>query len=542
LPARARFAPKNIKSFIYHVTKRDLGGNILRNTSSISATRVNKEGFPSFSQPLELMIVQNLTCNIIEPTFYDTQGAALQQSLNLYKQAINECPDFLAKAATCARNNGFMRLQPIIAAVFLSTKFPKNKFERVFNRVVLTPKDLFDFMLLCKNVFGVRKGLGRKIKSVIKRWLSNNLSEYWAIKYRKELKIATKLVHVSREEMNDKYNIVAWLHKFSRQDEAVAAEMLSKMPKIKQYEMLKRASDEEEVLKLIKGGQIPHEVATSIVKPDARIWEAMIKQMPYFALLRHLNALNKNGVFNDSNNIGYIVDRLTDVNAMEKAKILPFRLFTAWKVASSNGVPARILNALAIALEKSFVNMPEITGKVIVGIDVSGSMTTRVRKAKYRFIEIAAIFGAALAKKCKDVTLIPFDHQEHEFDHRSHGKIMGIVDYLSAIRGGGTDLAIPVKAMIDRGIKADVLLEITDNEEWIYHGVMACLKEYRDSVNPDLQAFLLRIDPYINDSALDLSDPRNHVISGWSDSVLGFINLVLNGNTVTDEIKKRGDA
>jgi len=421
--------------------------------------------------------------------------------------------------------------------VFLSTKFPKETFERVFNRVILTPKDLFDFMILCKNL-GVRKGLGRKVKSVIRHWLSNNLSEYWAIKYHDELKIATKLVHVSRDDVDDKFGIVAWLHEFSRQDDATIDSMLSKMPKIKQYEMLKRANDEGEILKLIKGGQIPHEVATSIVKPDARIWEVIMKQMPYFALLRHLNTLNKNGVFNNSNNIEYVVDRLTDVNAIKKAKILPFRLFTAWKVASSNGVPARILNALAIALEKSFVNMPEITGKVIIGVDVSGSMTTRVRKAEYRFIDIAAIFGAALAKKCKDVTLIPFDYREYEFDHRSYEKIMDIVDYLSAIRGGGTDLAIPVKAMIDREIKADILIEITDDEEWVGHGVMTYLDKYRKAINPNLQTFLLRIDPYVDDSALDLSDPRNHVISGWSDSILDFITVILKGGSLIDEINK----
>ena len=114
---------------------------------------------------------------------------------------------------------------------------------------------------------------------------------------------------------------------------------------------------------------------------------------------------------------------------------------------------------------------------------------------------------------------------------------MEIVSYLSSINGGGTDLGVPIKEAYKNQYNADVFIGITDNEDWYNHGVMNDLALYRNKINKNLHAYLVRIDPYVHDSAINIKDPRNHTISGWSNNVLDFITIMESSNAMLDYIK-----
>jgi 60 kDa SS-A/Ro ribonucleoprotein len=136
-----------------------------------------------------------------------------------------------------------------------------------------------------------------------------------------------------------------------------------------------------------------------------------MRQMPYLALLRHLNTLQRAGVLAFQTNAEYTAERLTNAEALRKAKILPFHLFTAYRVFDAK-TPAEqmVSEALIAAMDAAFVNLPDLGGTVCIAPDVSGSMSGFIAKmTKVRYIDIAGIFAAALLKANPRALVLPFE-------------------------------------------------------------------------------------------------------------------------------------
>jgi 60 kDa SS-A/Ro ribonucleoprotein len=545
------------------------------------ADHLNKEGAPSFSQPIEIQATQNLLCNIVEPSFYTGTQKLLEQSHTIYQQMSDKGAELFAKMVIYARNEGYMRLQPLLGLVYLSKKFTYDFFAKIFNRVVRTPKDLMDFINLCKSGTP-RRGLGRKIKRTINQWLKTKVSQYWAIKYPKELRIASKLSHLPLLEEVNKQNIFDYLHDWNLGDGTGLYEGKTHVihqvnDQLRIFEALKECEDDPAIiLRLINKGRLPHEAVTGVVEPQKNGWTALMYQMPYFALLRHLATLAREGVFTNSEHVEYVYKKLTSQEAIDKVKVLPFRFWEAKqalkggrvikslyygsqyhfttnkKILDPKMVPVRINSALDLALENSFNNMPSLREwKVLIGTDVSGSMNAypefeknRMKKnpnytPSYAYVDIAGIFTGALyhANPTKTI-VIPFDTVSHPFVPNEYNTIMEITEWFSNLAGGGTDLGIPIKEAIKHNINVDVFIGITDSEDWARQGVAYDLQRYRELVNPTLRAFLLRIDPYTRDSAINLRHPLNTVLSGWSDKIPKLIPLMLKGQSQLDVISQ----
>lgn len=104
---------------------------------------------------------------------------------------------------------------------------------------------------------------------------------------------------------------------------------------------------------------------------------------------------------------------------------------------------------------------------------------------------------------------------------------------LASIGGGGTAVSAPVSYLLDRKIKVDTFIGITDNIEWARdqsgrHGFLPTWNLYKERVAPQAKAFLITIAPYRHAVApaatLDI-----HYIYGWNDTVLTYIGLLLQG-------------
>jgi len=152
--------------------------DLLNNRKNVYAStdKVNAEGFPTFERSLEEAYVQVLLTNTLTNTFYTDAKKLLDSSLALHREMVARDPDFAAKAIVFARNEGFMRLQPIVGLCHL----PSGLMKKVFNQVIRTPGDLSDFITVMRGgMVDGRKGLGRAAKTAIKAWL-NDLSEYHA--------------------------------------------------------------------------------------------------------------------------------------------------------------------------------------------------------------------------------------------------------------------------------------------------------------------------------------------------------------------------
>jgi 60 kDa SS-A/Ro ribonucleoprotein len=417
------------------------------------ADKVNRAGQQAFSRSLEEDTIAVLTTQTLSNTFYVGQKELAKEFVEVLRKMSDKDPIFLAKALIYARNKGLMKLAPTVGLAVLSeNKSDKGKeaFSKAFRHVIRIPDDLREFVELVRTGSFGKKALMGVRKICVQNWL-RHMSEYHGVKYGSSasegitLRDILRLTHplpkvldrhkdgkgqtYDRLRSGAQAELFGWLVKGW---EKVGDEPSPSNALVWALETIKRSEDEKEIVSLVKKYKLPWEVVVpSVKKMTTAIWTALLDGMPYMALLRNLNTMERHEVLKDKAIVKDIAKRLSDPEAVAKSKQLPFRFFNAHKAYTG---PQEIRDAIHDALEQSFVNMPEIKNMVVaVSNDSSGSMGSPVSdKGSTSYADVACIFAAALFKKCEDVILLPFDTQVYPEKGRltKRGSILSIAEKL----------------------------------------------------------------------------------------------------------------
>ena len=488
------------------------------------ATLKNYEGFPAFETSMEDRVLQTLMTGNFQDTFYVGRKKLAKEAIDLFVQMSKQDPVLFGKMIVYARNQGYIRAAPITALAILSRE--STEASNIFGYVIRTPNDLKDFIELCR---GPIRKIGRQIKSLTDNYL-NNLSEYHAIKYGARGSGSFSLGDVLRLArpipLNERQsNLFKYLIYGTDSEKEVSLEGLNQ---IQAFENLKKATTLSEKMEWIEKGRLPHEVTTVFVGEHKELWPAILRQMPYFALLRHLNTLHRADVL--EGNQKYVSEKLKNRGAILNAKVFPYQLQLA-NVFLEQGAPRSVRDALAEAVEISFDNIPFMNQKICIAPDVSGSMYRAVSdRSKTQYIDIATLFAAALWKRSQDSFVWPVDTHLHNPGPMPSGTpLTNFAHMMSRFGGGGTEFSLPLQKLLKDKTKIDVFVTITDGEEWYGRGFLEVVREYRKEINPNLQSFLVRIDPYSRYDNVPQDEPGCHRIMGWSDVVLTYISRILTG-------------
>lgn len=136
---------------------------------------------------------------------------------------------------------------------------------------------------------------------------------------------------------------------------------------------------------------------------DAEAWERAIPRMGYMALLRNLRNFDQAKISAKARQ--FVIDKLTDPEQVASSRQFPFRFLSAWKAAPS----MHWGSALETALDLSVQNIPELPGRTLVLVDVSGSMTAAIsQKSTVARSAVGAVFGVALYKRTGAADLVAF--------------------------------------------------------------------------------------------------------------------------------------
>ena len=482
----------------------------------------NEEGYKGWSRPLDEQLIQTLLSNTFGNTYYATARELTKESAAIHSAALAASPTFYAKALVFARNEGFMRTQPIYGLALLSTVHP-DLFKKVFDRVILTPNDLSDFMSILSKF---RKGQGgRAVKRAVAKWLVKNFSadsknaEYWAIKYGADKQGSYSLKDIIRttHPVGLRRDIVKYL--LGKEPD------LSSMPQIEAFEALKIGVNATARAKAITEGRLPHEVATPFAGSDKVVWNAIIPQMPTFALLRNLATMERHDVA--TSNKEYVTNKLSEGGAIKKAKILPFRFYEAFKKVKSGWLQ----DVLRSGLEASFESIPNFSGSTAVLLDISGSMMS--------FLSTAALFGVCAARKGDDNVLVTFDTAAYPVKVSKLDSILTQAEAL--VTKGSTDTSAPIQYLIKNNIKVSNLLMITDEQQNSGSPMFKTYLKYKEHVNRNVKLFIVDVSPYTSGASTPKSDDI-YYLYGWSDQVLNFISMATRGwGTQVEEVNERVD-
>lgn len=280
---------------------------------------------------------------------------------------------------------------------------------------------------------------------------------------------------------------------------------------------IKVAKSEKEVVDLVEKYELPHELVPKEYGNSPAVWRALLPNMPMTATLRTLNRLTSYGVLTPlSTELKTVIDRLTDVEQVKKARIHPIAVLAAIKTYSQGrGIKGsltwspiqQVVDALDEMLYMAF-DAVEPTGKnILLALDISGSMGMG-SIGGLDFVtprEGTAVMSMATARSEKNYHVVGFTSGAGGWTHGS-GKSMhygyqsgisplkisprqrmdSVLKTISDLPFGGTDCALPMLYAMHNKMDVDAFFVYTDNETWENPNIKAqeALNQYRASHNP----------------------------------------------------------
>ena len=154
----------------------------------------------------------------------------------------------------------------------------------------------------------------------------------------------------------------------------------------------------------------------------AKLWEALIdaNALGYMAIIRNLRNMDEAGV--SKAHAKKIIEIIEDPERVAKSRQLPFRFLSAYHAAPSD----RWKQALTEALDYSTANIPKLSGRTLVLVDTSASMEGWLSdRSGIRYVDVAALFGVALARNASKVDLYGFGDSVFKHELVYGGSVLG---------------------------------------------------------------------------------------------------------------------
>jgi 60 kDa SS-A/Ro ribonucleoprotein len=273
-----------------------------------------------------------------------------------------------------------------------------------------------------------------------------------------------------------------------------------------------------------------------LTKPE--VWEALLVAMPLTALIRNLGVMSKVGLLaSGSEAVQTVVARLGDAEALRRSRIHPLGILAALKTyAQGRGMKgqgrwtplSQIVDALDNAFYLSFGNAPSTGKRIMLALDVSGSMQWGVHGMPYLTCrEASAAMALVTAATEPQHRFVAFTNGPYRSMHQSLGsgltplaisprqRLDDVVHSISNLPFGGTDCALPMVEALKQRWPVDAFVVYTDSETWAgdIHPVQA-LRAYRERMGIAAKLVVVAM----NSNGFSIADPDD---AGMLD-VVGF--------------------
>jgi 60 kDa SS-A/Ro ribonucleoprotein len=520
------------------------------------AEAVNEAGGLAYQLTPKHALAQLAATGCFNGVYYDSAKSQLDE----LKRLVDLVDDnvYLAKLAVYARERAYMKDMPAAIVVALS-KRDTTLLHRVFDRVVDNGRVLRTvFQMTRSGQFG-RKGLSSSLQRAFQRWLNNaSVGKLLSASIGSDPSLRDVLRLARPKPLdNERRAFFGWLTEKSVENwkPAKADDLPTSVQALDAY----RRSETAEAQALIAGDLSVRWDLLADAAKGPLVWKVIARQMGPQALRMNLNTLLRHEVFGngkaDHAMVGYVADRIADVEEIRRSQQFPYQYLAAYLHAAQD-MPQKIKAALAKAAEIACGNVPELPGPILIGLDTSGSMRSEVTRhcgrgatSKMRCVDVAALFAAAVLRRNPDSVVVPFDTAVYEARFDPQDSILSLAERLAKYGGGGTDCSLPLREANTRYRKrkfAGVVL-VSDMESWVLRGqpwatgrsgstgVMTEWAEYvenqrklggREAAAPKL--ICINLQAYQTVQAPERDDILN--IGGFSDAVFSVVASFLTGD------------
>lgn len=360
----------------------------------------------------------------------------------------------------------------------------------VLQYVARIPTDLFMFL----NFVQETRGWGRGLRRAVAKWYEDKPLDslaYQAIKYRqREGWTHADVLMKAHPKTSDplRNSLFKWLAA-QRKGREVPTPAISM---IKGFAALQRATDPQRAANIIIQYQLPWEAVPTEFLKSPLVWEALLPHMPYTALIRNLGRMTAVGAIRPMSRMAAEVpEYIIDEQHILHPPIHPIKILAAL-ATYSQGHGARgdltwdpnpgIIDALNKAFYMSFGNVVSTGKRIMLSLDVSGSMFSgEVSGVPGLTPAMAAATMALVTMVSERNTMVTvFSDYIKPFAISPAQRLDDVMEAIQHLDFSTTDCALPMLYALDKGLECDAFVVYTDSETYAgkIHPVQA-LRRYR---------------------------------------------------------------
>src|SRR2546423_4253872 len=338
------------------------------------ATARNEAGGPAYEFTTKHALAQLAATGCFNGTFY----AHAESQLDTLKSLIEQVDDnvFLAKLGVYARERASMKDMPAALTAALAAR-DTVLFHRVCDRVIDNGRVLRTLCQMIRSGTLGKKSLTSSLQRAFQRWLNTASTEKLlsaSIGSDPSLRDILRLARPTPPD-NARRALFGWL---TEKDvvgwtPATAADLPEQVRLLAAF---RSAETAEQQVALLEKVHARWDLLADAVK-GPQVWAAIATTMGPQALRMNLNTLQRQGALEYPAIVRYVAERLADPAEIRRSRQVPYQFFAAYPNAP-DGVPEAIRAALHQAAETACGNVPELAGPVVIGLDVSGSMSSAV--------------------------------------------------------------------------------------------------------------------------------------------------------------------
>jgi 60 kDa SS-A/Ro ribonucleoprotein len=501
---------KNLFSTKKVSSKKGVSAKITKVTNT-----VNNAGGSAYSFSDKAALAQLAMTGCFNGTYYVSAEDQLNRTLELANKVE---PEFLAKLAIYARQQGLMKDMPAVLAAVVAGK-DSDLLAKIFSKVIDNPKMLRNFVQVIRSGKTGRKSLGTRPKKLVQKYLENLTDEQLFkadVGNDPSLPDIIKLVHPKPSNKARSALFGYLLGKdYNKRDLCSLAQ---------HYESFKKdlGSDIPDV---------PFQMLTALPLTNAH-WKQIAENATWTQTRMNLNTFARHEVFSDPKMVKAVADRLQDEEQVKRAKVFPYQVYTAYQNMDAT-VPTKVTMALQKSADLALTNVPEFNGQVYVMVDTSGSMKSPVTghrgsvTTKTTCVDVAALVASAVLRKNPDTKVIPFDTIVHKTRLNPLDSIVTNAQTLAQHGGGGTNCSAALASVNRENGMGDLVIYVSDNESWVDNSgygrgtaVMAEWNKFKVR-NPNAKLVCIDVTPNGTTQVHDRDDILN--IGGFSDNVFSVI-------------------
>lgn len=383
------------------------------------------------------------------------------------------------------------------------------------------------------------RGWGRGLRNAVAAWYTEPTVDdltYQAVKYRQREGWSHRdLLRLSHPETTDprRRGLFDWICGRPTEDAPALVGAFAEA----------QTATPPRLLALIDEHPLTWEMLPDAALDDPRVWHALIaKGMPQTALIRQLPRLTRLGVLTGDTG-KTVAAHLADPARLRKARVHPVnvlvaqRTYASGRSARGDGTwtpERRIVDALDAAFYAAFAAIEPTGKRVMLALDVSGSMTSAISGMPLTAREASAALALVTAATEDDYEIVGFTGSGgYNFRHSTTISPLAIsprqrlddaIRTVSDLPFGGTDCALPMLYALEQRLDVDAFVIYTDNETWAgnVHPHQA-LRRYRERTGIDARLIVVGMTS-TGFTIADPTDPGMLDIAGFDSAVPSLIS------------------